>query len=480
MKNKLSLLIVLLLLVSQITVPVYAQTDQNYPEYIVQSGDTLSYIASLFHVSMDEIQKINNLSDPNSIYPDLRLKIPGFAGVSGLITPVIVNVGETWQNLLVKYQADENTLIKINALLSPKTLFPGKQLLVPVNENSGELSPAAVVGDNTSFLEKSVIINANPYVLLSENRKNSSMDFFSHDLVYDKTPASTSVSSISESIESFTVSPLPISQGDTISIKILSKTPLTFTGKLNGQDLRFFTSDNKNYFALVGIHAMAPIGTTDFSVEGADGTKKVFSFSQSLLLVPGIFDSDPVINVDPAMIDPAITVPELEKITTIISIFTPEKYWSGAFLSPDTDYALEIPNYEAKKEITSFFGTRRTYNDDPTLTFHSGVDFGGGVGLPIVATAAGKVVFAGPLDVRGNATIIDHGLGVFSAYYHQSEILVKTGDMVEKGQQIGKVGNTGRVDRANEYAGAGAHLHWEIWVNGIQVDPLEWIKTEYP
>jgi murein DD-endopeptidase MepM/ murein hydrolase activator NlpD len=82
--------------------------------------------------------------------------------------------------------------------------------------------------------------------------------------------------------------------------------------------------------------------------------------------------------------------------------------------------------------------------------------------------------------VRGNAIIIDHGVGVFSGYYHLSSLIVNTGDMVQKGQQIGKVGNTGRVDRADEYAGAGAHLHWEIWVNGIQVDPLEWINSDYP
>lgn len=480
MKNKFTLLIALVLLVSLFTTPVYAQSNEDYPEYIVQSGDTLSYISSLFGVSMDEIQQINNLADPNSIYPDLRLKIPGYPGIKGLITPVTLNLGESWQNLLIKYQADEITLIKINELLSPKTLFPGKQLLIPINESATELNPVALVSENTTFLEKSATVNANPYILLAENRKNSSLDFYTNDLVYDKNTALTPVSSISASIESLTVSPLPLSQGDTISIKVKTKQPITLSGKLNDQDLHFYSSDNLNYFALVGIHAMAPTGTTEFSLEGSDGSAKVFSYTQNLLLVSGIFDTDPVIHVDPAMIDPAVTSPELDKITALISVISPQKYWDGLFLSPDTDYALEIPNYEAKKEITSFFGTRRTYNDDPTKTFHTGVDFGGGVGLPVVATAAGKVVFAGPLEVRGNATIIDHGLGVFSAYYHQSEILVKTGDMVQKGQQIGKVGNTGRVDRANEYAGAGAHLHWEIWVNGIQVDPLQWIKTDYP
>jgi murein DD-endopeptidase MepM/ murein hydrolase activator NlpD len=480
MKNRFLLLIVVLLFVSLFSTPVFAQSTGDYPEYIVKSGDTLSQIASVFGVSMDDIQQINNLSDPNSIYPDLRLKIPGYPGIKGLITPVILNLGESWQNLLIKYQADENTLIKINKLISPKTLFPGKDLLMPINENVAALNPVAVMNENSTLLEKAVAINAKLFILLAENHRNSALDFYTQDLIFDSNPDLPTVNSLSDSIESMSISPLPLTQGDSVVVKIKTISPLTFSGKLNGNDLHFFSNDNVNFFALSGIHAMAAPGITDFSISASNGSDEICSYSQNILLVSGNFDSDPTLHVDPEMIDPAVTVPELEKITSLTSVFTPEQYWDGSFISPDTDYALEIPNYEAKKEITSFYGTRRTYNDDSTVTFHTGVDFGGGVGLPIVATAAGKVVFAGLLDVRGNATIIDHGLGVYSAYYHQSEILVKTGDMVQKGQQIGRVGNTGRVDRANEYAGAGAHLHWEIWVNGIQVNPLEWLNTEYP
>jgi len=82
------------------------------------------------------------------------------------------------------------------------------------------------------------------------------------------------------------------------------------------------------------------------------------------------------------------------------------------------------------------------------------------------------VVFAGPLTVRGNATIIDHGWGVYSAYMHQSEILVEQGDRVEAGELIGRVGATGRVE--------GPHLHWEVWAGGVQVDPLDWLSEVFP
>ena len=92
--------------------------------------------------------------------------------------------------------------------------------------------------------------------------------------------------------------------------------------------------------------------------------------------------------------------------------------------------------------------------------------------MNILAPAAGTVVFAGPMTVRGNATMMDHGWGVYTGYLHQSEILVKVGDKVTPGQVIGLVGGTGRV--------TGPHLHWEVWVGGVQVDPLEWLETVFP
>ena len=82
------------------------------------------------------------------------------------------------------------------------------------------------------------------------------------------------------------------------------------------------------------------------------------------------------------------------------------------------------------------------------------------------------VVYTGKLTVRGNVTFIDHGWGVYSVYFHQSRIDVKVGDRVQPGQVIGLIGATGRV--------TGAHLHWELWVNGFQSDPLDWLVRAFP
>ena len=120
----------------------------------------------------------------------------------------------------------------------------------------------------------------------------------------------------------------------------------------------------------------------------------------------------------------------------------------------------------------SQFGNPRSYNGSAYNFFHTGLDFCGGVGTEIYAPADGTVVFAGPLTVRGNATMIDHGWGVYSGYMHQSEIKVSAGDKVEAGQLIGLVGNTGRV--------TGPHLHFEIWAGGVQIDPMDWLEQEFP
>jgi murein DD-endopeptidase MepM/ murein hydrolase activator NlpD len=480
MKSKLISLFLSISIICSIFSPVYAQETIEYPEYVVQSGDTLGQIAQLFNVTVDDLCKINNISDSNNIYPGLALKIPGFEGIKGVITQTASDLGESWQDIIIKYQADPHAIISLNGLTKTTDLIAGTTLLIPVASDFIEFAPKAILSSESTLLEESVKLNQNPFKLNLTNRKESSVYFFTNDAIYDNNPNLQDVNSLSQTIEALTVTPLPLVQGDTVLVYVKTLQPINISGRLNGHELKFYSDDDVNYYALQGIHAMASPGLTDFSIIGTINSEEVFTYSQNIILSAGSFEIDPPLTVSAETVDPTVTVPEMEFIQNLTSIFTPTKYWDGVFLSPDNDYATVIENYELKKEITSFYGNRRTYNDNPEVTFHTGIDFGGGEGLPIVASATGKVVFADFLTVRGYATIIDHGLGVFSAYYHQSEIYVKAGDMVIKGQQIGTVGNTGRVDRSNEYEGAGAHLHWEIWVNGVQVNPLTWVNIEYP
>ena len=119
---------------------------------------------------------------------------------------------------------------------------------------------------------------------------------------------------------------------------------------------------------------------------------------------------------------------------------------------------------------TSPFGSRRTYGKDPALSAHAGEDYSALAGTPVYAPAEGTVVLAEQLFVRGNAVVLDHGNGVFTGYWHLSELDVKPGEVVAPGQLLGKVGSTG--------LSTGAHLHWEMRVSGMAVDPLQWLGQE--
>lgn len=120
-----------------------------------------------------------------------------------------------------------------------------------------------------------------------------------------------------------------------------------------------------------------------------------------------------------------------------------------------------------KSTIITPFGRRRFLNDIPKSP-HGGIDLRGKTGTPVPAAAGGRVAFSGRLYYSGNAVIIDHGLDIFSLYLHLDTLSVSVGDQVKQGQLIGTLGSTGRV--------TGPHLHWGIKINGIFVDPLEFIK----
>jgi murein DD-endopeptidase MepM/ murein hydrolase activator NlpD len=80
------------------------------------------------------------------------------------------------------------------------------------------------------------------------------------------------------------------------------------------------------------------------------------------------------------------------------------------------------------------------------------------------------VVVAEPLYVRGGAVIIDHGLGIYTGFYHMSTVLVMPGEVVQPGQTIGAVGTTG--------LSTGNHLHWDLLVNGVWVDAQAWLAQD--
>jgi len=116
--------------------------------------------------------------------------------------------------------------------------------------------------------------------------------------------------------------------------------------------------------------------------------------------------------------------------------------------------------------VTSPFGYRKSPFTGKR-TFHSGLDISNRMGTKIVSTATGKVIFTGRKASYGNVVIVDHGYGKATKYAHLRDILVRNGQRVKRGEAIATLGNTGRT--------TGPHLHYEVLVNGIPVNPATYI-----
>lgn len=144
---------------------------------------------------------------------------------------------------------------------------------------------------------------------------------------------------------------------------------------------------------------------------------------------------------------------ELARISAARRIETSAQGWRQDFIRP------------APGRFSGRFGSQRVYRGVPG-SYHSGLDIAGGANTPYVAPADGVVILAAsaPFSLEGNLLMIDHGMGLNSAFLHSAQLLVKEGDTVKRGQQIGRIGATGRA--------TGPHLHWSIKWNERRLDPL--------
>jgi murein DD-endopeptidase MepM/ murein hydrolase activator NlpD len=216
--------------------------------------------------------------------------------------------------------------------------------------------------------------------------------------------------------------------------------------------------------ALHGVHAMQEPGVYPLHLVISPQPGLEYRIDQLILITEGEYAQDPEIYVDDIYVDPDTIKLDEEELDAVVSVKTPTRYWEGLFSSPISDPSC----------VVGYYGNRRSYNNGALLYYHTGVDFSVCVAENLYAytPAKGMVVFADETVIRGNAVVIDHGWGVFSGYWHLAEINVNTGDLLEPGDLIGMVGNTGRS--------AGPHLHFEMIVNGTAVNPLDWLTKVYP
>jgi murein DD-endopeptidase MepM/ murein hydrolase activator NlpD len=457
-------LLILFLLTFSMTMPVKAQSP-DYPVYIIQSGDTLNAVAVLFGTTTDEIITLNNISDPNFISEGTQLLIPGLEGISGQLVKSTVPLGETFFSLGKTNQMSVKDFVRINRITSPNQVFAGATLVMTESSEEKALIPFISAQTGKTMLELAALGNLAPVNLVNQNKLKGSWDYLNSQVLYAlQNLNSDSKFTSNQFVQEISLSRLPIMQGKTIVIKVKTSLPLSLSGSLNGHALNFFSNGDNEYVALQGIHRKAQVGITDFLIRANDAEdEEVFSLDQNILLIADFFVTDNKLYVDPSLMDPTITEPEDQRILSLTTLASPARQWDGFFQKP----------LDRTDCISALFGSIRSYNDSELIYTHTGTDFVVCANnLNIYAAAPGTVVLADLLNVRGNAVIIDHGWGVFTGYWHQSQSFVKVGDHVDAGQLIGLVGSTGRS--------SGPHLHFEVWVGGVQVEPLDWLSTVFP
>ncbi len=385
---------------------VYAQEGAG--SYTVQSGDTLAVIAERFGVAVETLSTLNQITDPNLIQVGQILLIPGADAALAVVPTanVMARPGDTLTTIAGRYRQDPQLLTTLNGLTVTARLFPGQPVALPL---------AAAPAAPTAFGAISQL----------------------------ETPAA-------------------IVQGRTARVLVQSSRPLALAATWNGLPLVFTAQgqDPQRQFALLPAPALIAPAPYTFTLTYTAANGLPLTLARLIEVTPGPYESQEILLPDDkgALLAPPLVENELALVSTVWAQVTPTLWWSTVFTRP----------IASQYETTSPFGTRRSYNGGPTTSYHAGQDFGAPEGVPILAPAPGTVALAAGLQVRGNAVLLDHGRGIYSGYWHLSEIYVTTGQQVQAGDVLGLVGTTG--------LSTGAHLHWELRIYGIAVDPMQFIS----
>jgi hypothetical protein len=245
--------------------------------------------------------------------------------------------------------------------------------------------------------------------------------------------------------------PQKLTQGELSLLRIKSKKEIKVEGKFLGRRLQFFKTNDGEWRALLFACLFDKPADASLSLK-VTHEKKVFSIKERIKIVEGDFGVEhlrlPEVTLDKKTI--ARIKREKKALDGIWKEVKEERYWRGSFILP------------TKGEFGSSFGVRRIINNKPRSP-HTGIDIKAPYGREVPASNHGKVRFIGDLFFAGKSLIIDHGMGVYTMYFHLSKVLVKLGEKVKKGEIVALVGSTGRATEP--------HLHFGVRVQGARINP---------
>jgi murein DD-endopeptidase MepM/ murein hydrolase activator NlpD len=225
-------------------------------------------------------------------------------------------------------------------------------------------------------------------------------------------------------------------------------------GSLGGQRLAFFPY-GVEYAALAGVDLESKPGKVPWRVGLVDGAGTPRKAAGTLTVKSGGFRvqrltlPDGMVNLDPESEQRAAN--EATRLRTLYDTVTPERLWRGRFTQP-----------VASRKPGEGFGFRRIINGRPRMP-HSGIDYSADRGTPVVASNRGRVALLAEFFFAGRFVALDHGLGLYTLYFHLDGVAVTEGEIVERGQTVGTVGTSGRS--------TGPHLHFAAQLGRARVNP---------
>jgi hypothetical protein len=220
-----------------------------------------------------------------------------------------------------------------------------------------------------------------------------------------------------------------------------------------GRKVPLFRQATGEYLGLVPVSVVQPVGSLPLKILDKAGqiiAQQPVTVKNAWFKKQNIAVSKEVKGLEPL---PG----EMEAIQALKDTVTSVRYWQEPFRQPVPDC------------MNSAFGNLRYHNGVFSGNYHKGLDQRAPAGRPIRAIAGGRVRIATMYRLHGGTVGLDHGQGVSSIYIHQSKIAVKAGDVVQQGDIIGYVGSTGFA--------TGPHLHWGLYVNGLPVNPQQWVTV---
>jgi hypothetical protein len=261
-----------------------------------------------------------------------------------------------------------------------------------------------------------------------------------------------------------TVSPAVVRPGDVAVIRVTGVQPGSVVeGTLAGRPLAFFPSAD-GVSALAGIDLDIAAGVTGWTIATADGGGGRTRLRGALRIEPREFSVEhlslpkDLVELDPERARRAAA--EAQRMRDLYATATPDRLWRGAFVAP-----------VGAARRTGGFGVRRVINGLPRSP-HAGLDYSAERGTPILAANAGRVALTGEFFFPGRLVVIDHGLGLYTSYFHLDRITVAEHDVVGRGAPIGAVGSTGRA--------TGPHLHFAVTLGSARVDPTSLLTLRLP